>query len=104
VEKNNIENNIGPVPLSVRFTDLNHTTGLTEYRASSLFEDLPACSAELGSLTLRPPHFLSLPSDPAVTSYALASRIVFPPVGATPASFSWAGCPVLPGKQKSHPA
>ena len=86
----------------VRFTDLNHTTGLTEYRASPHLESSPACSAVSGSLTLRPPHFLSLPSDPAVTSNALASRIVFPSVGATPASLSWAGCPVLPGKQKGE--
>jgi hypothetical protein len=40
-----------------------------------------------------------LPSDPAVTSNALAIRIVFPLVGMTPA-YRRLGLPAMPGKQK----
>ncbi|MFT5700290.1 MAG: hypothetical protein ACI8ZB_003164, partial [Desulforhopalus sp.] len=41
----------------------------------------------------------SLPSDPTVTSNALAIRIVFPLIGVTPA-LRWLGLPAMPGKQK----
>jgi hypothetical protein len=41
-----------------------------------------------------------LPSDPAVTSNALATLIVFPLVGVTPA-FRRLGLPAMPGKQKN---
>ena len=86
--------------LPVSCPTLNHVTGLARYRASRYFARLPACAAESGSLKLCAAHFLSLPSDPAVTSNALAIRIVFPPVGATPASFSRPGLPATLGKQK----
>ncbi|MCK4564195.1 MAG: hypothetical protein KAU94_05955 [Verrucomicrobia bacterium] len=46
-------------------------------------------------------HFLSLPSDPAVTSNALAIRIHFPSDGVLPPSFRRLGLPALPGKQKA---
>jgi hypothetical protein len=52
---------------------------------------LPSYDAESGSLAFRPRHFLSLPSDPAVTSNALASRIVFPLVKGDPAFFQAGG-------------
>jgi len=55
--------------------------------------------AEAGSLSLWTIHFLSLPSDPAVTSNALAIRIVFPLVGVTTAEHRL-GLPAMPGKQK----
>ncbi|MFT5699333.1 MAG: hypothetical protein ACI8ZB_002191, partial [Desulforhopalus sp.] len=44
----------------------------------------------------------SLPSDPTVTSNALAIRIVFPLIGVTPA-LRWLGLPAMPGKQKKRP-
>jgi hypothetical protein len=58
------------------------------YRASRYVARLPTRSAESGSLALCAAYFLSLPSDPAVTSNALAIRIDFPLVGATPVSFN----------------
>jgi hypothetical protein len=79
---------------------LNHATDLTKYRASRYFARLPIRNAEAGSLALCAAHFLSLPSDPTVASDALAIRIVFPLVGATPVSFNRPGLPVMPGKQK----
>jgi len=78
---------------------LKHVTGLTKYRASRYFARLPTRSAESGSLSLCAVHFLSLPSDPAVASNALAIRIVFPLVGVTPASLSKPGLPASLGKQ-----
>jgi len=48
------------------------------------------------------PHFLSLPSDPAVASNALAIRIVFPLVGVTPVSCDRPGLPAALGKQNSR--
>ncbi|MBM9614481.1 hypothetical protein JWJ90_09265 [Desulfobulbus rhabdoformis] len=78
---------------------LKHHTELTRYRASRYFARLPFRLAESGSLTLWTVHFLSLPSDPAVTSNALAIRIVFPLVGVTPAERRL-GLPAMPGKQK----
>jgi len=78
---------------------LKHITGLTRYRALRYFARLPTRTAESGSLTLCTAHFLLLPSDPAVTSNALAIRIVFPLVGVTP-GFSRLGLPAMPGKQK----
>jgi len=51
----------------------------------------PTRDAVSGSLALCADHFLSLPSDPAVTGNALAIRIVFPLVGATPVSFNRPG-------------
>jgi len=53
-----------------------------------------------GSLALCAVHFLSLPSDPAVTSNALAIRIVFPLIGVTPVSFNRPGLPATLGKLK----
>jgi len=79
---------------------LNHATGLTRYRASRYLARLPTRYAESGSLTLCAVHFLSLPSDPAVTSNALAIRIDFPLVGATPVSFNRPGLPATLGKPK----
>ncbi|WP_156792384.1 hypothetical protein [Desulfotalea psychrophila] len=78
---------------------LKHDTGLTKYWASRYFGRLPSRIAESGSLSLCTTHFLSLPSDPAVTSNALAIRIVFPLVGVTPA-YRRLGLPAMPGKQK----
>jgi len=79
---------------------LNHATDLTKYRASRYFARLPTHNAESGSLTLCAAHFLSLPSDPAVASNALAIQIVFPLVRATPASLSKPGLPTTLGKRK----
>ena len=70
-------------PVSNRI--LKHATGLIRYWASRYFARLPTRYAESGSLTLCTAHFLSLPSDPAVTSNALAIRIVFPLIRVTPA-------------------
>ena len=80
---------------------LNHITGLTRYRALRYFARLPSRTAESGLLTLCTVHFLLLPSDPAVTSNALAIQIVFPLVGVTP-GLSRLGLPAMPGKQKSR--
>ncbi|MBL0379383.1 MAG: hypothetical protein JKP90_06880 [Desulfofustis sp. PB-SRB1] len=82
---------------------LNHVTELTRYRALRYFARLPFRNAESGSLTLCTAHFLSLPSDPAVTSNALAIQIVFPLVGVTPAERRL-GLPAMPGKQKKNRA
>ncbi|MHC4363166.1 MAG: hypothetical protein ACYSTZ_10085 [Planctomycetota bacterium] len=83
---------------------LNHVAGLTKYRASRYFTRLPTRAAESGSLTLCATHFLSLPSDPAVASDALAIRIVFPLVGVTPTSFSRPDVPASLGKLKRRMA
>ena len=80
---------------------LNHRQGLTKYRASQYFACLPTLPAETGSLTLCTVHFLSLPSDPTVTSDALAIRIVFPLVRVTP-EYLRLGLPAMPGKQKDQ--
>ena len=79
---------------------LSHSTGLTRYKASRYFARLPACTAVPGSLSLCTVHFLLLPSDPSVAGDALAIRIIFPLVGAMPASFSRPGLPASLGKQK----
>jgi len=63
------------------------------------FARLPSRTAESGLLAPCTVHFLLLPSDPAVTSNALAIRIVFPLVEVTPA-FHRLGLPAMPGKQK----
>jgi len=76
---------------------LNHITGLTRYRALRYKARLPACNAESGSLALCTAHFILLPSDPAVTSNALAILIVFPLVGVTP-GYPRLGTPAMPGK------
>lgn len=81
---------------------LNHVTELTRYRALRYFARLPFRNAESGSLTLCTAHFLSLPSDPAVTSNALAIQIVFPLVGVTPAERRL-GLPAMTGKHKAGP-
>jgi hypothetical protein len=81
---------------------LKHITGLTRYGALRYFARLPTRTAESGSLSLCTAHFLLLPSDPAVASNALATRIVFPLVGVTP-GFSRLGLPAMPGKQKRLP-
>ena len=79
---------------------LNHTIRLTRYRALRYFARLPPYDAESGSLALCTAHFILLPSDPAVTSNALATLIVFPLVGVTPACRRL-GLPAMPGKQKA---
>ena len=79
---------------------LNHAANLTKYWALRYFARLPIRNAESGSLPLCAAHFLSLPSDPTVTSDALAIRIVFPLVGATPVSFNRPGSPAMPGKRR----
>jgi hypothetical protein len=90
--------------LPVNNSILNHTTGLIRYRALRYLARLPTRSAESGSLTLCAVHFLSLPSDPAVTSNALAIRIVFPLIGATPVSPNRPGLPATLGKLiNGHP-
>jgi len=89
--------------LPVSNSTLNHVTGLIRFWTSRLFARLPSRAAVSGSLALCAAHFLSLPSDPAVTSSALAIQIVFPLIGATPASFSRTGLPAPLGKQKSVP-
>ena len=86
--------------LPVNYPILNHATGLTRYWALRYLARLPTRCAESGSLTLCAVHFLSLPSDPAVTSNALALRIDFPLVGATPVSFIRPGLPATLGKPK----
>ena len=84
--------------LPVNYPILNHATGLTRYWALRYLARLPTRCAESGSLTLCAVHFLSLPSDPAVTSNALAIRIDFPLVGATSVSFNRPGLPATLGK------
>jgi hypothetical protein len=79
---------------------LNHDTGLIRYWASRYLARLPTRSAESGSLALCAVHFLSLPSDPAVTSNALAIRIVFPLIGVTPVSYNRPGLPATLGKPR----
>ena len=87
--------------LPVNYPILNHATGLTRYRASRYLARLPTRYAESGSLSLCAVHFLSLPSDPAVTSNALAIRIDFPLVRATSVSFNRPGLPATLGKPKN---
>ena len=82
---------------------LNHATGLTRYWALRYLARLPTRYAESGLLSLCAVHFLSLPSDPAVTSNALAIRIDFPLVGATSVSFNRPGLPATLGKPKKAP-
>jgi len=77
---------------------LNHATGLIRYWALRYLARLPTRSAESGLLAPCAVHFLSLPSDPAVTSNALAIRIVFPLIGVTPVSFNRPGLPATLGK------
>jgi hypothetical protein len=60
----------------------------------------PTHDAESGLLSLCTAHFLLLLSDSAVTSSALAIRIVFPLVG-VPSGFSRLGLPGMAGKQKA---
>lgn len=86
--------------LPVNYPTLTHSTGLTRNRASRYFARSPTRKAVSGSLALCAAHFLSLPSDPAVADNALAIRIVFPLVGATPVSFNRPGLPATLGKQK----
>jgi len=76
---------------------LNHTMGLTRYRALRYYARLPSHHAESGSLSLCTAQFLLLPSDPAVASNALAIQIVFPLVGVTPA-YRRLGLSDMPGK------
>ncbi|MCF7949408.1 MAG: hypothetical protein K9M94_12540, partial [Spirochaetia bacterium] len=45
---------------------------------------------------------LLLPPDPVVTNNALAIRIAFPLIGATPVSFNRPGLPASLGKQKNR--
>jgi len=60
---------------------------------------IPTLDAESGLLTLCTAHFLLLPSDPAVTSNALAIRIVFPLVGVTPGFSGWVYPPCRANKK-----
>jgi hypothetical protein len=87
--------------LPVSYPTLTHSTGLTRYRASRFLARSPTRKAVSGSLALCAAHFLSLPSDPAVTSNALAIRIVFPLVRATSVSSNRPGRPGTLGKQKA---
>jgi len=73
---------------------------MIRYRASRYLARLPSRTAEAGSLALCAAYFLSLPSDPAVTSNALAIRIVFPLIRVTPASCNRPGLPAPLGKPK----
>lgn len=82
---------------------LNHIAGLTRFQASRYFARLPTCTAVSGSLSLCTVHFLLLPSDPSVAGDALAIRIIFPLVGAMPASSGRPGLPASLGKQKTAP-
>ena len=84
--------------LPVSNSTLNHVTGLIRYWALRYFARLPSRAAVSGSLSLCAAHFLSLPSDPAVASNALAIRIVFPLIGVT--SLAGPGLPAPLGKQK----
>jgi hypothetical protein len=86
--------------LPVNGAILKHHMGLIRYRALRHFARLPSHEAESGSLALCAVHLLSLPSDPTVASDALAIRIVFPLIGATPASFSRPGLPATLGKHR----
>ena len=88
--------------LPVNYAILNHTTGLIRYRALRYLARLPTRSAESGLRTLCAVHFLSLPSDPAVAGNALAIRIVFPLIGATPVSCNRPGLPAPLGKPKKE--
>ena len=86
--------------LPVSNSTLNHATGLIKYRASRYLARLPTSYAVSGSLSLCAAHFLSLPSDPAVASNALAIQIVFPLIRAT--SLTGPGLPAPLGKQKGR--
>ena len=81
---------------------LSHTMKLTRYWTSRYYARLSFHDAESGSLKLCTTHFLLLPSDPAVTSSALAIRIIFPLVGVMPACRRL-GLPAMPGKHKKAP-
>ncbi len=74
---------------------------LTRYVTSRYFARSSPHAAESGSLSLRAACLLLLPSDPTVASDALAIRILFPLVGAMPASFGRPGLPASLGKQKA---
>ncbi|NQZ57288.1 MAG: hypothetical protein HRT88_07440 [Lentisphaeraceae bacterium] len=89
--------------IPVRFTDLNHTLeniqvlGLRPiWQTRPSFFHVP----KQVRITLRPPYFLSLPSDLAITRDALAIQIDFPLNGATSLSFKRTGIPALLGKPK----
>jgi len=64
---------------------------------------LPTRSAESGSLALCAVHFLSLPSDPAVASNALAIRIIFPLIRVMPVFFQQAGFASSAGQTNKRP-
>lgn len=80
---------------------LNHMNDLIRYWASLYFAKLPVIPAVSGSLSLCTIHFLLLPSNPAVASYALAIRINFPLIKVLSPSFRRPGLPALLGKQKA---
>jgi hypothetical protein len=89
----------------VNNTILNHTKELIRYWALRYLARLPLFYAESGLLMLCAIHFLLLPSDPIVTNNALAIRIIFPLIGAMPASFNRLGLLASLGKpKKSLPA
>lgn len=82
---------------------LTHSLSLTTYWALRYFARLPTQTAVSGSLPLCAVNFLLLPSDPAEVTHdnALAIRIVFPMVWATPVSYNMPGLLTLLGKQKA---
>ena len=81
---------------------LKHVMQLTRYVISRYFARSSPHAAESGSLSLCTAYLLLLPSDPTVAGSALAIRILFPLVGAMPASFSRPGLPASRGKQKGR--
>ncbi len=89
--------------LPVNDSVLNHTNGLIRFRAFPHFARVPPIIAVSGSLSLRTVYFLLLPSDPAVTSNALAIRISFPLIGAAYPSLGIPGLPASLGKQNGPP-
>ena len=88
--------------LPVNDSILNHINGLIRFRAFPLFARLPSINAVSGSLSLCTVHFLLLPSDPAVSSNALASRIIFPLIGAMSVFFQLTGFASFAGQTKSR--
>jgi hypothetical protein len=80
---------------------LNHIVDLIRYWVLRYFARLPIYNAESGLLSLCAVYFLLLPSDPAVTSNALAIRIIFPLIRVIPPSFRRSGLPASLGKQKT---
>jgi hypothetical protein len=83
---------------------LTHIMRLIRYVTSRYFARVSPHAAVSGSLSLLTVYLLLLPSDPAVANSALAIRILFPLIRATPASFSRPGLPASLGKPKTRDA